>query len=75
MRIGEFGELLGRWEALDRGRQRGVCVGVAVGRAIKLGQSQRGAQFEAARFLRLRDRDRGLERPLGCRGVGRVVLQ
>ena len=50
-------------------------VGVAIGRAIKLRQRQCGAQFEAARFLRLRDRDRGLQRLLRRRGIGRVALQ
>ena len=58
MRLSEFGELLGRRQALDRRRQHGVCVGVAIGRAIRLRQRQRSAQFEAARFLRLRDSDR-----------------
>jgi len=43
-----FWELLGRQEALDRRRQHGICVGVAIGRAIKLRQRQRGAQFETA---------------------------
>ena len=57
------------------GRQHGVRVGLAIGRAIKLRQRQRGAQFEAARFLRLRDRDRGLQRLLGRRGIGRAALQ
>jgi len=38
-----------------------VRIGVAIGGTIKLRQSQRGAQFEAARLLRLRDRDRGLQ--------------
>jgi len=52
-----------------------VRVGLAIGRAIKLRQRQRGAQFEAARFLRLRDRDRGLQRPLGRRGIDRIALQ
>ncbi len=75
MRLGEFGELLGRREALDRRRQHGVRIGVAIGRAIELRQRQRGAQFEAARLLRLRDRDRGLQRLLGRRSIGRVALQ
>ena len=35
MRLGKFWELLGRLEALDRRRQHGVRIGVAVGRAIK----------------------------------------
>jgi len=61
LRVGEFGELLGRREALDRWRQHGVRIGIAIGRAIKLRQRQCGAQFEAARFLRLRDGDRGLQ--------------
>ena len=47
LRLGEFGELSGRREALDRRRQYAVRIGVAVGRAIKLRQRQRGAQFEA----------------------------
>jgi len=75
LRLGEFGELSGRREALDRGRQQRGCVGVAIGRAIKLCQRQPGAQFEAARFLRLRDRDHGLQRLLGRRGIGRIALQ
>src|SRR5262245_11807998 len=75
LRLGKFGELLGRWETLDRRRQYGTRVGVAIGRAIKLRKSQRGAQFEAARFLRLRDRDCGMQRLLGRRSIGRVALQ
>ena len=75
LRLGELGELLGRREALDRRRQHGVRIGVAIGRAIKLRQRQRGAQFEAARFLRLRNGDRGPQRLLGRRGIGRVALQ
>ena len=71
MRFGKFGELLGRREALDRRRQHGV----RIGGAIELRQRQRGAQFEAARFLRLRDGDRGLQRLLGRRGIGRAALQ
>ena len=50
-------------------------VGVAIGRAIKLRQRQCGAQFEAARFLRLRDRDRDLQGPFDRRSVGGVALQ
>jgi len=75
LRLGEFGELLGRREALDRRRQRGVRIEVTVGRAIKLRQRQRGAQLEATRLLRLRDGDCGQQRLLGPRGVGRVALQ
>ena len=41
----------------------------------KLRESQRRAQFEAARFLRLHDSDRGLQRPLGRRGICQVALQ
>ena len=74
MRLGELGELLGRRKVLDRRRQHGVCVGVTIGGAIKLCQRQRGAQFEAPRFLGL-DADRGLQRPLGRRGIGRVALE
>ena len=75
MRLGEFGELLGRREALDRRRQHGVGIGVAIGRAIKLRQRPRGAQFEAAGFLRLGDGNRGLQRLLGRGGIGRFALQ
>src|ERR1700730_5873881 len=46
-----------------------------MGRAMKLRKTQRGAQFEAARFLRLCHSDRGLQRLLGRRGIGRVALQ
>jgi hypothetical protein len=73
LRLGEFGELLCRREALGRRRQHGVRVGVAIGRAIKLRKRQRGAQFEAAGFLRLRDR--GLQSLLGRRRIGRVAFQ
>jgi hypothetical protein len=75
MRLGELGELLGRREDLERRRQHGVRVGVAIGRAVKLGKRQRGAQFEAARLLRLRDRDRSLKRLLGSCSIGGVTLQ
>ena len=75
MRLGEFGELLCRREALDRRRQHGVGVDVAIGRAIKFRQSQRGAQFEAARFLRLRDSDRRVQRLFGRHRISRVALQ
>ena len=75
LRLGEFGELLGRREALDRRRQQIVRISVAIGCPIKLCQRQRSAQFEAARFLRLRDSDRGLQRLLGRRGIGRFALQ
>jgi hypothetical protein len=46
LRLGEFGELLGRREALDGRREHGG-VDVAIGRAVKLRQRQRSAQFEA----------------------------
>ena len=61
LRLGEFGELLGRREAIDRRRKHGVRIKVAIGRTIKPRQSQRGAQFEAAGLLRLRNSDRGLQ--------------
>jgi hypothetical protein len=41
--------LFGRRETLDRRRQDGVRIGVAIGRAIKFRQSQRGTQFEGHR--------------------------
>src|SRR6516225_8209342 len=61
LRLGEFGELSGRREVLDRRRQHGVRIGVATGRVIKLRQRQCGAQFEAEGLLRLRNCDRGLQ--------------
>ena len=39
LRLGEFGELLGQREALDRRRQHGVRIGVAIGRVIQLRKS------------------------------------
>ena len=75
MGLGEFGEVLGWREALDRRRQHGVGIGIAIGRAIKLRKRQRGVQFEALRFLRLRNGDRGLQRLLSRRVIGRVALQ
>ena len=62
MRLGEFGKLLGRREALDRRCQHGVRNSIAIGRAIKLRKSQRSAQFKAPCLLRLRDRDRGVQK-------------
>ena len=49
-------------------------VGVASASATKLGEGQRGAQFEAAGFLRLRDGDGGEEGGFGGGGVGGVSL-
>ena len=54
LRLGEFGELLGRREALDGRRQHGVRVGVAIGRAIELCQRQRGAQLKLRAFATAR---------------------
>ena len=34
LRLSEFGELLGRWEAFDCRCQHGVGIGVAIGRAM-----------------------------------------
>ena len=36
LRLGEFAELSGRREALDRGCKHGLGIGIAIGRAIKL---------------------------------------
>jgi hypothetical protein len=70
----EFGELLGRREALDRRRQRGVRFGGAICRAMKLCQRERGAPFEAPRFLRLCDGDPALQRLFGRRGIRCISL-
>ena len=50
-------------------------LGGAGGRLIHLGERKRGAQFEAARALLLRDGDGGQERFLCRRGVGRITLE
>ena len=47
----------------------------ATGRLVELGERERGAQFEAARALLLRDRDGGQERFFRGRGVGGVALE
>ena len=57
------------------GASNRVGVGAAVGRAVKLRERQRGAQFEAARLLMLGDGDRGLQGLLGRRGIRGVPLQ
>ena len=49
-------------------------IGVAAGRAIELCQRERGAQFEAAGFLGLRDCDGDEEGLFGGRGVGGVLF-
>lgn len=73
LRLGEFGELLGRREALDRRHEHAARIGVAIGCAIKLRQSRRRPRFTAPRFLPLGDR--GLQRLPGRRAIGRVTLQ
>ena len=50
-------------------------VGVAAGRTIELGERERGAQFEAAGFLRSRDGDGGEESFLGGGGVGGSLFE
>jgi hypothetical protein len=52
-----------------------VGVGGAGCRLIEFGEGERGAKFEAARALLLRDGDGGLERFLGRSGVCRVAFQ
>ena len=47
----------------------------AAGRLVELGERQRGAQFEAAGFLRLRDGDGGEESGFGGGGVGGVLFE
>jgi hypothetical protein len=47
LRLGKFGELLYRREALDRRREHGVGIGVAIGRAISF------ARDSAARSSKL----------------------
>jgi hypothetical protein len=49
--------LSGRPEALDRRRQHGVRIGVAIGRAIKLRESQCRAQLEIFRAVEIAKRD------------------
>ena len=50
-------------------------VGGAGGRLVELGERKRGAQFEAARALLLRDGDGGQEGFFRRRGVGGVALE
>ena len=49
--------------------------GEAACRSTEFGQRQRGAQFEAACALQLRDDDGGQESVLRLRGIGGVALQ
>ena len=73
--LGDLGHFRRRREAFERRRENGVSLGVAAGRLIELGEGERGAEFEAARALLLRDGDGGLERFLGRSGVCRVAFQ
>ena len=52
-----------------------MSVGGASDRLVRLGERQRGAQFEAARALLLRDRDGGQERFFRGREVSGVALK
>ena len=54
LRLGEFGKLSGRREALDRRGEHGVGIGVAIGRAIKLRQRARRAIRSCALFATAR---------------------
>ena len=75
LRLGDLRHFRRRRKAFERGREDGVGVGGAAGRLVELGERQRGAQFEAARALLLRDSDGGQEGVFRGRGVGGVALQ
>ena len=68
-RLRDLRKLRGRQRPSSAVPERDVGVGVASARAVKLGEGERGAQFEAAGFLGLRDGD-GFEE--GLFGGGRV---
>ena len=75
LRLGDLRHFGRRREAFERRREDGVGVGGAAGRLVELGERKRGAQFEAARALLLRDRDGGQEGFFRRRGVGGVALE
>ena len=64
-----------RRKAFEGGRENGLGFGGAGNRLVEFGQRQRGAQFEAARALLLRDGNGGQESLFRGRGVGGVALQ
>jgi hypothetical protein len=55
--------------------ESGMGIGGAAGRLIKLGQRQRGAQFEALCLLLLRNGDCSEERILGRRRIRSIALE
>ena len=70
LRLGDLRHF-GRWrKPFERGRERVVRFDRAATRLIELGERERGAQFEAARALRLRNRGGGLEGFFGGEGIG-----
>ena len=75
LRLRDLRHLRRRRKAFERRREDRVGVGGAVGRLIELGERKRGAQFEAARALLLRDGDGGQEGFFRRRGVGGVALE
>ena len=64
LRLGDFGHLRRRRKAIERGAENGVGLDGAMGGLVEFGERERGAQFEAAGLLGLRDRDGGEDRPL-----------
>ena len=75
LRLSDLGHFRRRRKAFERRREDGVGFGRAGGRLVELGERKRGAQFEAARALLLRDRDGGQESFFRRRGVGGVAFE
>ena len=71
LRLSGLGHLVRRSETLEGRRENGVSIGVRrSGRLMELCERERGAQFEAAGLLALRDGDGGEEGFLCGRGDG-----
>src|SRR5271157_174057 len=75
LRLRDLRKLRRRRKSCERWPERGVGVGVAAGRAVKFGERERGAQFEAAGLLALGDGDGGKVGVFGGVEVCRVFLE
>jgi hypothetical protein len=75
LRLRDLGHLRRRRKAFERLREHGVGLRRAGGRLVELGERQSRLQYEASRFLRLRDLDGGEEGLFGRRRVRGIALQ
>src|SRR5271163_1495240 len=75
LRLRDLRKLRRRREAFQRRPQNVVGVDRAAGGLTELGEGKRGAQFEAAGLLLLRDGDGGEKGGFGAGGVGGVLFE